>query len=288
MSSTRIAVTGATGHIGGSVARKLAEQNVPLRVFVRDATRLPELGDVEITEGTYTDSERVYDALQGIDVLFFVSADENADLLRTHDRFISAAMAAGVNHVVYLSFAGAMRDATCTVARDHWHTERLIRTTCRHWTFLRDNMYADTLPQLVGEDGVIRGPGRKGKIAPVAQEDIVDVAVSVLLNPHAYDHRSLELSGPQAFPWAELARLLQEESGQAISYQHTSVEETMDELLGTLEPWQACARVSHFLAAAKGELGDVTRDIERVLGRPATSAQTVLRNIYAASPALTG
>jgi NAD(P)H dehydrogenase (quinone) len=39
-----IAVTGATGYVGGRTAALLAERGVPLRLVVRDAGRAPDLG----------------------------------------------------------------------------------------------------------------------------------------------------------------------------------------------------------------------------------------------------
>ena len=39
-----VTVTGATGGVGGRVARALAERGLPLRLVVRDASRAPELG----------------------------------------------------------------------------------------------------------------------------------------------------------------------------------------------------------------------------------------------------
>ena len=51
------------------------------------------------------------------------------------------------------------------------------------FTFLRDNFYADFVPALVGEDGVIRGPAGQGRVAAVAQDDIADAATAVLRDP---------------------------------------------------------------------------------------------------------
>ena len=54
------------------------------------------------------------------------------------------------------------------------------------YTFLRDNLYADFFPMMVGPDGVIRGPAGDGRVAAVAQDDIADVAVAVLTDPAAH------------------------------------------------------------------------------------------------------
>jgi NAD(P)H dehydrogenase (quinone) len=45
---------------------------------------------------------------------------------------------------------------------------------------LRDNLYADFLPAMIGPDGVLRGPAGQGRVAAVAQNDIADAAAAVL------------------------------------------------------------------------------------------------------------
>ena len=152
--SARIAVTGATGHIGGLVARSLADAGVPQRLIARSVNRLPQLPGADSAETTYGDQKRALAALAGIDTLFMVSAAESADRLDQHRTFIDAAAEAGVRHIVYTSFLGAAPDATFTLARDHWVTEEHIRASGLAFTFLRDSFYLDFLPALAGEDGV--------------------------------------------------------------------------------------------------------------------------------------
>ena len=84
------------------------------------------------------------------------------------------AVAAGVAHLVYTSFYGAAPDATFTLARDHWATEEHIRASGLAFTFLRDNLYADFLPLMADEHGVIRGPAGDGRVAAVAIDDVAD------------------------------------------------------------------------------------------------------------------
>lgn len=91
-----------------------------------------------------------------------VSASETPDRVERHLAFIDAASAAGVDHVVYTSFQGAAPAATFTLARDHWATEEHLRASGLAHTILRDSLYADFLPLMVGEDGAIRRPGGGG------------------------------------------------------------------------------------------------------------------------------
>ena len=127
-----------------------------------------------------------------------VSASETPDRVERHRAFVDAAVAAGVRHLVYTSFVGAAPDSVFTLARDHWATEEHIRASGLEFTFLRDNLYADFLTFLVGDDGVIRGPAGDGRAAVVVQDDIADAAVAVLRDPAPHAGRTYDLTGPQA------------------------------------------------------------------------------------------
>ena len=75
-----IAVTGASGGLGGRVARTRAAQGLPLRLVVRDATRTPELG-AEVAVAEYRDGAAMRAALAGTED---VAAAALADILREH------------------------------------------------------------------------------------------------------------------------------------------------------------------------------------------------------------
>ncbi len=157
-----IGVTGATGQLGGRVAQRLAAAGVAQRLVARDPDRCPRLPGADVVRAAFGDGDAVRKALAGLDTVLMVSASETVDRVDQHRSFIDAAAAAGVGHLVYISFSGAAPDATFTLARDHWATEQQIRASGLAFTFLRDNLYADFLPQMVGADGVIRGPAGDG------------------------------------------------------------------------------------------------------------------------------
>ena len=69
------------------------------------------------------------------------------------------------------------------------------------WTFLRDNLYLDVFPYLVGEDGVIRGPAGDGVVAAVTRDDVAASAAEVLSQarrPRRLDVRADRSGGTHA------------------------------------------------------------------------------------------
>ncbi|MBF4606554.1 SDR family oxidoreductase [Curtobacterium sp. VKM Ac-1393] len=272
-----IAITGATGNIGGAVARALAADGLPFRMIVRDAARAPELPGAEFAVATFADADAGRAALEGVDVLLMVSAAEAEDRLDQHRTFVAAAAAAGVRHVVYTSFLGAAADATFTLGRDHWATEQAIRESGMAFTFLRDSFYLDFVEDLVGEDGVIRGPAGDGAMAAVARADVARVATAVLHDPDGHRDQTYELTGPQAITLAQAAATVAEVRGRTVTYHP----ETLDEAYASRaqwspEPWQADAWVSTYTAIAEGALAHVSGDVERITGRAPMSLREVL------------
>ncbi len=267
-----IVVTGATGSLGGRVARRLAAAGVPQRLLVRDAARAPRLPGAEVAVAEYGDPDAVRRALDGALTVLMVSASESPDRVDRHRAFVDAAAAVGVGHLIYTSFAGAAEDAVFTLARDHWATEEHIRTSGPAYTFLRDNLYADFLRFMVGDDGVLRGPAGDGRAAVVAQDDIADAAAAVLRDPAPHAGRTYDLTGPEALSFAEIAAVLSRVTGRAVRYQPETVTEAYASRASYGAPdWQVDAWVSTYTAVAAGELATVSPDVEQLTGHPATS-----------------
>src|SRR5438874_1621501 len=104
---TVLAVTGSTGELGGRIANRLAAAGVHQRLLVRDPARAPQLPNTDVAVAAYNDTEAVRRALDGVDLVMMISASEKKERLSEHYSFIDGAVAAGVRHLVYTSFAGA-------------------------------------------------------------------------------------------------------------------------------------------------------------------------------------
>ncbi|WP_166351510.1 NAD(P)H-binding protein [Phytoactinopolyspora limicola] len=262
------AVTGATGQIGGRVARLLAEQRHDLRLVVRDSGRAPHLDGVDVEEATYGDFDAMRAALVGVDVVFLVSATEAEDRVAQHITAVNAAAAAGVRRVVYLSFLGAAADATFTFARDHWATEEHIRTLDGvAWTFLRPCLYLDLLPLWAsGSDAAIRGPAGSGRATWVARDDLAAVAVAVLTGD-GHDGQTYDVTGAP-LSLEEAAAVLGEAAGRDVAY----VPETLAEARVSRAPsgapaWAIEGWVTSYAAIATGEMNVASDTVQRLTGR---------------------
>jgi NAD(P)H dehydrogenase (quinone) len=273
-----LAVTGSTGGLGGMVARQLAAAGSAQRLLVRDAGRAPELENAPAVVCSYGDSAAARRALEGVKVLFMVSAAETEDRVQQHYAFVDAAAEAGVQHVVYTSFYGAAPDATFTLARDHYATEQRIQASGMDYTFLRNNFYMDFLPLLAGEDGVIRGPAGDGLFSAVAREDIARCAIAVLRDPAIHKGKTYNLTGPEELTLAQAAGILTEGTGRTITFHNETVEEAYASRASYgAPPWQVDAWVSTYTAMAAGEMAGVSPDIHGLTGQDTLTVAEFLK-----------
>jgi NAD(P)H dehydrogenase (quinone) len=272
-----LGITGVTGNLGGRVTRLLAAAGVEQRLVVRTPAKAPAIAGSTVVQAEYADRDAVRRACAGLDVVLMVSAAESENRLEEHRAFVDSAAEAGVRHLVYTSFYNAAPDATFLLARDHFLTELHIERSGMAFTHLRDNLYADFLPLLTGEDGVLRGPAGDGRVSAVAQDDIAAAAAAVLLDPSQHEGRTYELTGPEALTLTEAAETMSRVSGRCVRYEHETLGEAYASRADYGAPaWQVDAWVSTYTAIASGELSGVTGDVELLTGRPPTSLADLL------------
>ncbi|WP_200954386.1 MULTISPECIES: SDR family oxidoreductase [unclassified Nocardioides] len=272
-----LAVTGSTGALGQLVARALSEQGVEQRLLVRDLSRAPALAGAFPVLFAYDDHDLARSALAGVDTLFMVSGAEAVDRLAQHRAFVDAAVDAGVQHIVYTSFFGAAPDCTFTLGRDHWATEEHIRASGLAFTFLRDNFYLELMRDLVGEDGVLRGPAGEGRVSAVSRADIARSAVAALLSPADHAGSTYDLTGPEALTFTEIAAILSAHSDTPVTFHDETLEEAYaSRLKWPAEQWEYDAWVSTYTAVARGELAAVSDDVRLLTGRDPVSLETLL------------
>jgi len=272
-----IAVTGATGGVGGRVARALASQGQALRLVVRDSARAPDLG-AEVAEAQYRDGAAMRAAFEGAETVYLVSGSESADRVQEHFSAVDAAAAAGVGRIVYVSFMGAAPDCVFTFARDHAATEERIRSTGLAHVFLRSCMYAEYVPLFASAEGVIQGPAGDGRAAFVSRDDVADVAAAVLAAPAEHDGRTYDVTGPEALNLDEAAAILSEAAGRPVVYERETLEQARESRRPSGAPdWEIEGWVTSYAALPAGDLEPPSDTVRQILDRPPRSLADVLR-----------
>jgi uncharacterized protein YbjT (DUF2867 family) len=267
-----VAVTGATGELGGRVARELAARGVGQRLIVRDIARAPQLPGADVAVAAFDDSEAMARALDGTHTLFLVSGHEDRDRVSLHRKAIEGARLAGVERIVYTSFMGAAPNATFPFARDHGDTEQAVRKAGISLTSMRNALYADVAPLFVGADGVIRAPAGHGRVAWVARADVARLAVVLLTEP-GHEGQIYDVSGPHAIDLHETARILTRATRRVITYHPETLDEARASRAGHPD-WLIDGWIGSYVMLDTGEGSVTSHTIEHLTGqRPMTLAE---------------
>lgn len=274
----RIAVTGATGVVGGQVAARIAAAGLRQRLVVRDDTRAPRLAGAEIrVASNYGAFVEMRAAFEDVDTVLLISGAKSTDRVAQHKAAVDAAEAAGVRRLTYLSFVGAARDAIFDRAVEHWETEQHIRRTQLEWTFLRMNLFIDLLPTMVHPDGAIRGPAGTGRLAAVARSDVADAAAAVLLSDEHLG-RVYDLTGPESLSLGEAAERMARFTRTPIRFEDETDAEAFASRSGFGAPeWIVRGWISSYWSIRAGVLAEVSDAVRVLTGRDPITLEEYLR-----------
>ncbi len=270
-----ILVTGGSGRLARRVIELLLESNAgPLATTTRNPEQLADLASrgVEVRQADFALPEaELAAALRGARRMLLVSTNTLeawGARFRHHERAIRAAVDVGVRHIVYTSITFPYPTSPVPLAKDHFDTENLLRETGVEYTFLRNNIYADsllfTLPEAV-RTGLLKAAAGEGRAAYVTREDCARAAAGALLRGET--RCSYEISGSEALSFADLARIASELSGREVAYEPLAPDLWKAELIaGGMDPMLAELWVGYDRAIGEGLLDLVTRDVERLAG----------------------
>ena len=276
----KIAVTGVTGNLGGMVSGLCKKNGIEVRNLARNVEKAEKLGFSNVFKSSYDKSEDTVKSLKGIEVLFMVSGSENPNRVQQHKDFIDAAKIAEVSHIIYLSFYNASKNSIFTLGRDHYATEEYIKENGFKYTFLRDNFYVDFFVDLCREYGEIKGPAGNGKVYAVVRSDVSEVVAKILENPGKCENQTLNMTGPEELSMDEIVKTVSKYFGKEIKYIEETVEEAYESRkIWKAEQWEYDSWVSTYTAIAENEQSGISNDIEKVLGRKATSLVEYLEKL---------
>ncbi|MDG4864666.1 NAD(P)H-binding protein [Streptomyces sp. T-3] len=228
-----ILVTGATGHVGGEVARHVFGSGRPLRALVRDpaTANLPEV--VESVVGDLDEPASLRSALAGVDAVFLLPGYADMPGLLAEFR------RAGVGHVVLLSsIAAPDGDMDNAISRMMILSEQAVRESGVPWTILRPSGFMSNtfqwLPQLRVSD-VVRAPFPKVPVAMIDPYDIGAVA-SEVLGDSAHFGLAHALSGPEPLLPGDRVRMLGEVLGRELRFEGQSDDEARAQMVADGTP----------------------------------------------------
>ncbi|HYN57367.1 MAG TPA: NAD(P)H-binding protein [Motilibacterales bacterium] len=233
-----ILVCGATGELGGRVARRLVEK-VPVRAVVRAAAGAPDLepAGVEVVRGDLADAQSLAGALTGVDTVVTTVTAIGRILSGARDvtiagvdgagnqNLIRAAQAAGVTRFVFLSVAGMGPELAGMgpLPGAKWAAEQALAGTAMQRVIIRPDMFQELwLAPMTGIDAAAgraliygRGDTRQRY---VAIDDVANLVAHLAL---ADDPPGVvEFGGPEALTRMEVVARFEQATGVPMKVRH--------------------------------------------------------------------
>ena len=261
----RIIISGASGNLGRLTVDALLERGVPASRLIL-VSRTPDvLADyaamgASTRFGDFTQPESLPAAYAGGTRMLLISIGGALPEPRPelHRRAIDAAIDAGVEHIVYTSWAAISRGDVGGISTDHVATEEILMDSAVAWTMLRNSVYMDGITdqarQMIDAGRAIVPPNDIA-MSYVTRADCAAAAAAVLTTP-GHVNQIYDVTGPAVIGTREIA-----EAAAAVSG-------------ATIEIVDAERGAAGGLGLAS--LGFVSTDFELLTGRPPTSVRALL------------
>jgi uncharacterized protein YbjT (DUF2867 family) len=280
---------GATGNVGGATLAALRSDGVDAIAFVRDPARAAEvLGPGQrVRVGDLGDRSSVAAALDGIDSVLLCSGNDPG--LRAQQlNAVEAIAASDVRRVVKISASPVATgpDSPSRVGRDHAEIEQALRATGREIVAIRPNVFMQSFlaqaPAIA--NGVLSGPER-ARVSFIDADDIGRVA-AVALTADQVPAPVLELTGPEALSWSEVAALMSEVLGRPVTHVATPTDALAEGLRALGRPdWMVEHVVELAVLMSESKAAEVTDTVEELTAVPPRTLADFLADNAAAFPA---
>ena len=224
----KIAVIGASGNTGSTVAELALENGHDLRAVARNPDALTKLANrgAEIVTADLDDQEAILSALSGIEALYYCSPlpvgyDEPFAVERAWGRnLINAARSVGANHFILLSAMGPEAAPGVELIETKRAVERELAASSLAYTILRPSMFMDNVamagPETLLEIGLTWPFSESALIQPIAASDIAQIAfLAIASGPR---NRSFDLVGPEALTFPQIASELGRATGSDVRF----------------------------------------------------------------------
>jgi len=285
-----IAITGATGHLGLATIQALVGKIAPAEIVavVRDpqkaASTLPQ--GLTVRTGDYNEPATLLAAFQGVETVVLISTSElEYDLrMRQHQNMIDAAKQAGARHVVYTSVVNPSPDSPFGASPSHFATEEYLRASGLAYTVLRNTLYLDIVPMLVGEgtlaSGKLYSSAGDGQVSYGLRAEMGE-ALANMLTSKGHENQVYDIAPGPAYSFQDLAATLSEVSGQPVEYVAASGED----IAASMRQHQVPEPFINLLlgmnqAMKNGEFATPSTTFEQLLGRKPTDLKTYLASVY--------
>jgi uncharacterized protein YbjT (DUF2867 family) len=279
-----ILVIGGRSKIGSALIAELVLKGEAVRVLARSGESVSSPPDgVETVIGDLADRDSLRAAVAGVERMFLLCGpvEEEVQLNRNA---IDAAKEAGVELLVRSSILGSDPGSRATFVRDHGMCDVYLRASGVPRAIVRPNLFSQNVPEAtipsIDEHGDFYANAGEARISMVDTRDVAAVAATLLTEAGHVD-TELDVTGPEALSYHDVAAILTAVMGREVSY----VDVPDDAVRGALEGfglgrWLAGGLVDLYqdyrASGTDGYAAQVTDTVRRLTGRPARTLGELL------------
>jgi NAD(P)H dehydrogenase (quinone) len=285
----KILITGATGHLGSAVITQLLTKIKPeqISIITRNEEKRAEFQAKGFNAylGSYDDIIAVEKAMNGVDTVLLISSGDQGDRMQEHKNVIDVAKKMGVKNIAYTS--RCLRDRNTLANQlmvEHFDTEDYIKSSGLKYTFFRNILYLDAIPQFIGGNIALeRGiylPAGDGKVSFALRTEMGEAMANVLLNDE-FNNCVYNFTGDKVYSFYDVATSLSELSGKEIKYNNveTIVFEGMMKQRNL--PELVIKKIVDFITDIKNNQEiEVFDDLEKAINRKPTGLKEGLKILF--------
>lgn len=282
--SQKILITGASGGLGGGVLDTLvkllpADRLVALGRKAEQMQRFATQGmDVRIAD--FDDAEATERALTGMHSVCLVPTTA-PNRLEQHQRVIDTAKRTGVKHLFYSGVIHHGETGQGAIITDHQETEAMIIASGIPYTFIRNSIYLDVLPMMLGnaaETGVFAYPDAPKGVSLAARADMAEATAKIIATP-ALHGRPHPLSPAQPVFYADVAKAYGRVLGRTIDHVDCTVGQHQEALVqGGVPEFLAPFLAAMASGLAEGVIREPNNELQELLGRDPVNVEAFLRS----------
>lgn len=207
----KVLVIGASGFVGGKVARALCADGYAVRCLARTPSRIQKLAEAEceVVQGDMSDPVSVQQAIEGVEAVYIsvhTLSPQSADTagqgfmeveMNGLGNIVTACRTQGARRLIYITSLGIAPDAPGEWLRERWKTEQFLLDSGLDVTVIQPGMIVgvggrgfDTMVDQAGKPVSVNllGAG-DSTMRSIAIDDLVYYLVGVLNDPRAYGQR---------------------------------------------------------------------------------------------------
>jgi NAD(P)H dehydrogenase (quinone) len=285
----KILVTGATGNLGSSVIQKLLNKKSTsqISILTRNEEKRIEFQSKGFNAylGSYDNIISLENAMEGVDTVLLISSGDQGDRMQEHKNVIDTAKKKGVKHIAYTSRCLNDRSALANkLMVEHFDTEDYIIASGLTYTFFRNILYMDTIPQFIGgkialEKGIFL-PAGEGKVSFALRSEMGEAMANVLLEAQI-ENRIYNFTGDQSYSFYDIAIALTELSNNEVQYTNLEVTAFEGMMKQRNLPEPVIQKIVDFITDIKyNQEANIYNDLEIQLGRKPTHLKEGLKILF--------